>query len=172
MATTTTEFDLASLLLRSGEARRLELAVDPGAIVALGQTLVVQDVPVPTRLEVSRSTTGFALRLSFSARLGGDCVRCLGPSVREISLEAREIEDLVSNDEEMRSPYVEDQILDLAAWAHDVVMLEMPRQFLCGDDCRGLCETCGSSLNGSDGAAHRHDGDGDPRFAKLGDLVE
>jgi uncharacterized protein len=71
---------------------------------------------------------------------------------------------------ELESPYVVEGILDLDAWARDALLLSMPNQIICRDDCRGLCPTCGVSLNDSDPEDHEHGQTGDPRWARLRDL--
>jgi uncharacterized protein len=60
--------------------------------------------------------------------------------------------------------------LDVAAWAHDALVLALPAQLLCRPDCRGLCPVCGAPLNDADPADHRHAAAGDPRWAKLSEL--
>ena len=61
-------------------------------------------------------------------------------------------------------------MLDLADWARDALVLAMPAQIVCSDDCRGLCPVCGANLNEVDPSEHRHEAAGDPRWAKLRDL--
>ena len=75
-----------------------------------------------------------------------------------------------TGDEELRSPYVEEGVLDAQRWANDALVLSLPAQPLCREDCAGLCAVCGESLNDADPADHRHQGSGDPRMAKLRDL--
>ena len=122
------------------------------------------------RLDVSRTAAGYALRLRLVAGVTGDCVRCLGPANVRVEVDAREVEQQGSSDEELRCPYVEGDELDLRSWAHDALVLSMPGQFVCRSDCAGLCPVCGASLNDADPADHQHDAGGDPRWAKLREL--
>ena len=71
--------------------------------------------------------------------------------------------------EELDSPYVEDGMLDLAAWAHDALALTLPRAILCREDCAGLCPVCGVDLNTA-GSDHHHEAEPDPRWAKLSEV--
>jgi uncharacterized protein len=82
----------------------------------------------------------------------------------------REVDQPGTRDEELRSPYVIDQMVDVEHWANDAMVLALPAQPLCRADCAGLCAVCGVSLNDADPAAHRHATGGDPRMAKLRDL--
>ena len=62
-----------------------------------------------------------------------------------------------TEDEELLSPYVDDDELDIGRWAHDAAVLALPTRFLCRPDCAGLCPVCGDSLNDADPADHEHE---------------
>jgi uncharacterized protein len=119
-------------------------------------------------LDVSRMTHGgYALRLRFAAGLTGPCMRCLEPAEPKVAVDAREV-DQPGGGEELRSPYVEGEELDLAAWARDAYALALPAQVVCREDCAGLCPKCGVNLNEDPG--HAHEAEPDPRWAKLREL--
>lgn len=170
MAAVSDSFDLGRLGLSPGEGRRLDLEVRPGAFSYGGQSYVPAREVVPVRLDVSRAAVGHVLRLRFEAEVDGPCVRCLEPAALTVEADAREVEQPGSGAEELTSPYVEGDVVDLAAWAHDALALAMPERFLCRPDCAGLCPVCGVSLNDVDPAEHRHESAPDPRFAKLREL--
>ena len=73
-------------------------------------------------------------------------------------------------DEELRSPYVEGEELDVTRWTQDAIALALPGQIICRPDCAGLCAVCGESLNDADPDQHRHDENTDPRWEKLREL--
>lgn len=162
--------DLERLALSSGQARALDLEVGLDAIVLGGQTYAPAGGGSEARLDVSRTSSGYALRLRFATELTGPCVRCLEPAGNEISVDAREVDQPVSNDEELRSPYVAEGNLDVERWANDALVLAFPSQPLCRPDCAGLCSVCGESLNDANPDAHRHSQGGDPRMSRLRDL--
>ena len=123
------------------------------------------------RLDVSRTSSGYALRLRFATELTGPCVRCLEPAATEIRIDAREVDQPPSRDEELRSPYVTDGDLDVGRWANDAARPGAARAAaLPARTAPGLCAVCGESLNDADPEAHRHSQGGDPRMAKLRDL--
>jgi uncharacterized protein len=164
--------DLGSLTLRSGEAARLDLVLRPAAPVVAGETLTLGRETVDARLDISRTTSGFAMRLRAEVPVEGICARCLEPARLSVSLDVREVEQGASRDSELRSPYVTDDVLDVSSWARDALRLALPERLLCRPDCAGLCEVCGASLNEVDPAEHHHDRPRDPRFARLGELLE
>jgi uncharacterized protein len=135
-----------------------------------GQTYSPPGGAGEARLDVSRTSTGYALRLRFSSELTGPCVRCLEEAATDLEIDSREVDQGGTADEELRSPYVSEGNLDVGRWANDALVLAFPSQPLCREDCAGLCSVCGESLNDADPDAHRHSQGGDPRMAKLRDL--
>ena len=166
----TTTIDLARLSLGYGEGKRLELPVELEPFELGGQAYVADPASPTVRLEVSRPSGGYAFRLGFPVHIEGPCVRCLEAGALDLEVEAREVDQAATEDEELRSPYVVDDVLDLGRWAHDATMLALPSRFLCRPDCAGLCPICGESLNDADQAAHEHEQAVDPRWAALRDL--
>ena len=162
--------DLDRLSLAHGEGTRLELPVELGTLELGGQEYALEPDPVPARLDVSRPSRGHAFLLRFPLAVAGPCMRCLEPADHELEVEAREIDQMTTDDADLRSPYVEQDELDIGRWAHDAVMLALPTQILCRPVCLGLCPFCGEPLNDADPADHEHEKPIDPRWSALKDL--
>ena len=161
-------FDIGKLGLSSGEARRVELDVPIQRFEFGGQGYVVEGGSVDATVDVSHTTSGYSLRLLFDTVLDGPCVRCLEDAGRSVAVDAREV-DQPGGGEELASPYLEDQQLDVAGWARDALVLALPAQIVCSDDCKGLCPVCGENLNQA-GPEHQHEPEPDPRWAALREL--
>ncbi|HET6569976.1 MAG TPA: DUF177 domain-containing protein [Solirubrobacterales bacterium] len=168
--TPSTIIDLARLSLAHGEGARLDLPVGIEPLELAGQTYLPRGEEPTARLDASRPSNGYAFRLRFPLRVEGPCMRCLAGAAVEVEIDAREVDQSHTEDEELRSPYVVDDELDLGRWAHDAAILALPAQILCRPDCAGLCPACGESLNDADPAAHEHDKSTDPRWSKLREL--
>jgi uncharacterized protein len=123
----------------------------------------------PAELRVAKATSGLVLRLRFSVRLHGPCMRCLEDAVVDVDVDAREYHDADSSGvPELRSEYVVDDQIELSAWARDAIALALPDQILHAPDCKGLCPVCGKDLNVE---PHEHeDAAQDPRWAVLEEL--
>jgi len=161
--------DLGGLRLSAGEGRSFELAVHIEPLTLGGEPYEVASATLPVKLDVSRMLgNGYALRLRFLAALVGPCMRCLKDAAPQIDVDAREV-DRPGGGEELSSPYLEDETLDLAGWARDALVLALPTQVLCREDCAGLCAVCAADLNET-GPEHTHERPPDPRWAKLSEL--
>jgi uncharacterized protein len=163
------DLDLAGLHLGAGDGRRLSLEVDVAPLVLAGQRYAARPARVPVALDVSRMLGGgYALRLRFAAALEGPCMRCLRDAAPLVAVDAREV-DRPGEGEELDSPYVHHERLELSAWVRDALALAAPVKVLCREDCAGLCPVCAADLNEA-GPEHGHEQTPDPRWAKLREL--
>jgi uncharacterized protein len=163
----TDTFDLGRLSLSPGEARHLDLETTLGDFKFGSETYSADPRDVPVRLDVTRMASGWSLRLRFAGAISGACMRCLEPALQAVEVDAREV-DQPGGGEELSSPYVRDEELDVRAWAHDAFALALPGQITCREECAGLCPRCGANLNEDPG--HAHEPEVDPRWAKLAEL--
>jgi uncharacterized protein len=162
-------FDLGRLSLSSGEGRRIDVVVKVDGFEFGGQDYVLDGGSVQAVLGAARTSgSGYSLRLRFGAKLEGPCVRCLETADQTVEVDAREVDQPGAGDD-LRSPYVEDDDLDIKSWARDALALALPAQIVCGEDCQGLCAICGENLNTA-GPEHQHESEPDPRWAKLSEL--
>jgi uncharacterized protein len=160
-----TSFSLRRARLRPGEEHREALDVELTPFEFGGQRYVPVPENVPAELVVTRATTGTVFSLAFTARLHGPCYRCLGDAVLEIPIRGREYQAQSPEDDELTTPYLADDNLDVSAWARDAVALALPDKILCRPDCAGLCPVCGKNLNEE---PHEHEEEiVDPRWAAL-----
>jgi len=163
-----TSLDLRRVRLRSGEQHRdrQEIALEP--LMFGGQRYVPVPAEPEAELTISRAATGTVFDLRFVGRLHGPCQRCLADAVVERSISAQEYQATSAADDELRTPYVVGDRLDLSAWARDALALALPDQILCRPDCAGLCPVCGADLNVE---PHEHEEEAtDPRWAALSEL--
>ncbi len=142
-----TSFNLRRLKLRPGEEHRETLEAELPAFEFGGQRYLPVPATVPAELVVTRAVTGTVFALAFTARLHGPCYRCLGDAVLEVPIKGREYQAQAPDDEEMATPYLVANELEVSAWARDMVALALPDKILCRADCAGLCPVCGSNLN-------------------------
>jgi uncharacterized protein len=163
-----TVFDLRNVRVRSGEEHREAVEIEIAPIELGGERYVAVPETIPAELAVTRASTGWVFEVRFSVRLHGPCVRCLTDAVVEESLGLREYQATSPDSDELTTPYLTENRLDLSAWARDALVLALPDKILCRADCAGLCPVCGQDLNRE---PHTHDEDDtDPRWAALSEL--
>ena len=165
-----TVVDLSRLNLQPGAGKRIELPVELAPFQLGGQTYLADPAAPQMRLEASRHSSGFAFKLNFEIHIEGPCMRCLEHASLDLEVEAREVDARDTEDAELRSPYVDEDELDIGRWAHDAVMLALPARILCRPDCLGLCPGCGEPLNDADPKDHEHEKPIDERWSALKDL--
>jgi uncharacterized protein len=164
-----TSFNLRQVKLRSGEEYRDEQEVDLEPFVFGGERYLPVPERVAAELTIDRASTGWVFGLRFPARVHGPCQRCLGDAVVETRIAAREYQATnPGSSDELETPYVREDKLDLSWWARDALALALPEQILCRPDCAGLCPVCGKDLNRE---PHQHEEERfDPRWAVLAKL--
>ncbi len=163
-----TSFSVRSLRLRPGEEHREAKEIALESISLGGQRYLPVPANVPAELVVSRAQSGTVFELRYKTRLHGPCSRCLNDAVVDIDVSAREYQATDPESDELRTPYLENDQLDLTAWARDALVLQLPDKILCRVDCAGLCPVCGRDLNVD---PHGHDDEElDSRWAALSEL--
>ena len=162
-------FSLRSAKLRSGQEFRDEIELELGALEYGGQRYLPVPDTVPAELVIVRASTGTVFELHFDARLHGPCYRCLADAVVDLHIDGREYQATnPEGSDELRTPYLADDNLDVHAWARDAIALALPEQILCRADCAGLCPMCGENLNDN---PHEHvEEHADPRWSVLEEL--
>ena len=134
----------------------------------------------PVRVMAKLVKTGGVL--SITGTLFGtteiDCDRCLEPVERPIDIELdlefvpdEQLADAANLElhlVDMKRDAISGSEFNLADIAREQILLDLPQQFFCKDDCRGLCEKCGTNLNLKD--CDCEDDEIDPRWAALQNL--
>jgi uncharacterized protein len=109
-----------------------------------------------------------------------DCTRCLQPVPQPISIDF-DVEYLTEgglgtegeheiNAADLETDELQGNTLDLTQLAREQILLNIPEQFFCREDCKGLCEKCGENLNLIDCNCGKDEID--PRWAALKNLKD
>ena len=103
----------------------------------------------------------------------GECGRCLIDMELPVQVEIRELFAYSAVFEysgtEAFEYAISNDTLDLEPVIRDAVVLSLPFQPICQEDCLGLCPQCGVRL--LDDPGHKHEAEVDPRWAALSDLA-
>ncbi|MPY60631.1 YceD family protein [Streptomyces spongiae] len=179
-------FDTHELGRRPGALQRLTREVDaPKDFGIQGVIGVPEGAPVELELRLESVMEGVLVTGTARAQAKGECVRCL--ESLELSLEAdfqemfsypdadergrviaRPDENADDAEDDEDRLFIEDGLFDLEPVLRDAVVLALPMQPVCQDDCPGLCSECGARL--ADDPDHHHDAV-DIRWAALQGLA-
>ena len=165
--------DTRELGRRPGSQRQVTLSVPAPADLGIEVLGVPEGAPVELDLRLEAVMEGVLVTGTASAALEGECVRCLEPITDEMSASFQELylyEEHGTPDEDDEVSTMEDDLVDLEPALRDAVVLALPFQPLCQDDCPGLCPECGARL--ADDPDHGHDAAIDPRWAGLAALEQ
>jgi uncharacterized protein len=166
--------DTRELGRRPGSQREVFRKVQAPADLGIEVLGVPEGSPVELDLRLEAVVEGVLVTGTARAALAGECARCLEPISDEIEVRFQELfvydDRAVDPDEELEVSTLQDDMVALEPLLRDAVVLALPFQPLCQDDCPGLCPECGARL--ADDADHGHDAPVDPRWSALGALTE
>ncbi len=166
--------DTRELGRRPGSQRQVTRTVPAPADLGIEVLRVPEGSPVDLDLRLEAVMEGVLVTGSASAELTGECVRCLEPITDEIEVDLQELFVYDDRDhdseEDDEVSMLQDDLLDLESLLRDAVVLALPFQPVCEDDCPGLCPECGARL--LDDPDHAHEAPIDPRWAGLAALQQ
>jgi uncharacterized protein len=136
---------------------------------------VPEGSPVEFDLRLEAVMEGVLVTGTAHADLVGECARCLEEIRDDVVADFQELfvyeeSDTATGAEDEDASRLEGDLLDLEPLLRDAVVLSLPFQPLCRDDCPGLCIECGARL--ADDPDHQHGEAVDPRWAALQGLVD
>jgi uncharacterized protein len=168
--------DTRELGRRPGSQRQVSLTVPAPADLGIEVLSVPEGAPVELDLRLEAVMEGVLVTGTASAGLEGECARCLEPIREKTEVTFQElfvyddIRDTEGAEEDDEVSMLRDDLLDLEPLLRDAVVLALPFQPLCEDDCPGLCVECGARLR--DDPDHHHEAAVDPRWQALTKLTE
>ncbi len=165
--------DTRELGRRPGSQREVTRTVPAPADLGIEVLRVPEGSPVELDLRLEAVMEGVLVTGTATAALEGECVRCLEPITDDMSATFQELfvyDDHGTPEEDDEVSTLEDDLLDLEPLLRDAVVLALPFQPLCEDDCPGLCTECGARL--ADDPEHGHEAAIDPRWAGLTELQQ
>ncbi|GHF12224.1 MULTISPECIES: YceD family protein [Streptomyces] len=162
-------FDTRELGRRPGALKRLSRSVPAPKDLGIEVIGVAEGATVELDLRLESVMEGVLVTGTARAPLTGECVRCLEPLEQELEVDFQELysypdldergrlaaTDDEDEDDEEDTLFLEDDLLGLEPVLRDAVVLALPLQPVCQDDCPGLCSECGARL--ADDPDHHHE---------------
>jgi len=166
--------DLTSI---GASPKEINAVFEPDSIDLAGE-----NARIGGKVEFSGETAQIAgkphIRGTIRADVSFDCTRCLEPVTKGLEIPFEDVfveageqpardETEIAVEELDESPVVGDKI-DLKEVVREQILLALPDQVFCKQDCKGLCPKCGANRNLID--CKCADDEIDPRWAALKNL--
>ena len=149
--------------------RRVERSIAAPADLGTDVIGVPEGSDLDLDLRLESVMEGVLVSGSVRGRATGECVRCLEDVEQPLVVELQELyvypgraPEGEDDEDELRE--LQDEMIDLEPALRDAVVLALPFQPVCREDCPGLCSECGALL--AEDPDHHHDSV-DPRWAAL-----
>ncbi|HEY0618446.1 MAG TPA: YceD family protein [Kribbella sp.] len=163
--------DTHELSRRAGSQREVSFTAPAPADLGIDVIGVPEGDLIQFDLRLESVVEGVLVTGTASGRLVGECARCLVDVEEDFLADVQELyvypESEAEPDEASR---MEGDLIDLEPALRDQVVLALPFQPLCTDDCPGLCPDCGTRL--ADAPGHKHEDGVDPRWTALTGLLQ
>ncbi len=167
--------DTRELGRRPGSMRALQLSAPAPAGLGIEDLIGVPigaELALDLRLESVMD--GVLVTGSVTGPVSGECGRCLTEVSDELTVKVQELflypEASADHDPDDELPQLVGDLLDLGPTLRDAVVLALPLNPLCREDCQGLCVTCGERLDDLP-EDHAHD-TSDARWGALAGLLQ
>ena len=126
-------------------------------------------------LNSDKTSTGYRIYGNVFCQIKLSCDRCLCRYKKKIKTALNIL--LTNNKDIVREKNADvimftmsDDFVDLSSILHDIIMVEKPFKSLCGDNCKGICPSCGLDLNLDQCKCEKNSSIDE--FEKLRDLIE
>jgi uncharacterized protein len=162
--------DTRELGRRPGTMKRVSKTVDAPAGWELELVRVPPATPIALDLRLESVMDGVLVSGTATTTVTAECGRCLEPVSDSVTVEVQELFAYEPTGDDDEQPLLTGDFLDLEPLVRDAIVLGLPLNPVCDEDCLGLCSTCGVRLEDVE-PDHAHD-DLDPRWAALSQLTD
>jgi uncharacterized protein len=158
--------DTRELGRQAGAMKVVRASVPAPADLGIDVIGVPPGSPIELDVRLESVVEGVLVTGTAVVALRGECVRCLVEISDTLEVDIQELyvnpDSEATEDEASR---LEGDLVDLEPLLRDDVVLDLPFQPVCREDCAGLCVECGANLN--DDPDHTHGEPIDPRWEAL-----
>ncbi|MEN9736817.1 MAG: hypothetical protein RJA26_50 [Actinomycetota bacterium] len=151
------------LMHRPGNMRSVELDVTLNEVMGDGAMTIPSGAVIETDLKLESVHEGILATGEVFATAVGECSRCLDELKTPVEVDFQELFAYSGTEEDDFT--VSDEQIDLEPVIRDAIVLSLPFQPVCSEDCLGLCPDCGLKL--AENPDHVHDQRVDSRWTEL-----
>jgi uncharacterized protein len=162
------KLDVSDLLKKEKAEKELHLEIHEESFYDGSETIKLLQ-PIKLNGELSKIGDMLTLNGTISTLLELNCSRCLEKFNYAVDMTIEE--QFTSSDGADRDDdiiFINSDTIDITEVIENNIILTLPIQRLCSEDCKGLCHKCGINLNLA--TCQCENNDIDPRLAKLKDM--
>lgn len=143
-------------LAETDKSSSFDFSIDAGKIDLEDENVSLRE-PVRVIGEINKGIVQTDVKGTISANLELECTRCLEKIEQKIEIpfesafvtaenytQAKEAE---IGKKDLDVSVFEGDKIDLTEVVREQILLDLPEQIFCREDCRGLCEKCGTNRN-------------------------
>lgn len=140
-------FNTHDLPRRAGEMKQYQLTIDLQEPIGI-DVIAVPKGPLELDLKLESVAEGVLATGEFEVIAKGECIRCLDPVEIEIDKSFQELYSYkpnpdLSEEEQADQLLMDGDYIDLELPIRDGIVLSLPINPVCTDECEGLCPECG-----------------------------
>jgi uncharacterized protein len=151
------------LMHRPGQMRELELDITLPEVMGDGAMTIPADAVIEVDLKLESVHEGILATGEVFAAAVGECSRCLDELKTPVEVDFQELFAYSGTEEDDFT--VSDEQIDLEPVIRDAIVLSLPFQPVCSEDCLGLCPECGVKL--AENPEHAHEQQVNSRWSEL-----
>lgn len=156
---------------------KFEFSLEPSELELEQENVKLIDY-VKTIGELTKGIARVETQGQISAKAEMECTRCLQPFEKDFEIPFKasfiapehftEEKEAELNESDLDVSVYEDDKIDLTELVREQIILNLPEQIFCRNDCKGLCAKCGENRNLIDCKCEEKEID--PRWAALREL--
>lgn len=162
--------DLSEIIKDYGGVMNVSTSIEMNDPEFLGESFVFQK-PLSINGTIQNNTKSLELKAKAEGEMMVHCARCNKPFVVPVKFHIHEI--IVGEESELEDDetiVVSGEKLDISDIVLNNFLTNIPGRYLCQEDCKGLCQKCGTDLN--EGICSCSDEEIDPRWADLQKIMK
>jgi len=127
---------------RAGEMKEYQLNLDLDAPIGIDVIAVPKGI-LKIHLRLESVTEGVLATGDLQTVAKGECIRCLDPINLELDRNFQELYFYKADPEAEDQLLMDGDVINLEAPIRDAIVLALPINPVCDEDCEGLCPDCG-----------------------------
>lgn len=158
------KIDVSKIVKAEGASQAISVEIPFDKIEFNGQEFLF-DAPVRVEGAIKNAGGNLYLDANVQTKFITSCARCLKELTEKFSFDVNETFTQGEIDADSVFLPIISNTIDLKRAVEENFCTSVPFVFLCSEDCKGLCHTCGKDLN--EGECHCENEEIDPRLAAL-----